>query len=135
MLYDFSEGGGSTVGDSGSGAPLDLTIADPGNVSWVDGGLSVDASTTIISEGAATKVIDAVEASNELTIEAWIRPAPGAQDGPARIVSNASDPFGRNFLLGQGAYSNLPDDVFSLRTRTSSSLGGTPELFTPSPTA
>ncbi len=136
VRYDFGEGSGSTVGDSGSGVPLDLTIGDPGSVSWVSGGgLSVDASTTISSAGAASKVIDAVKASGELTLEAWIVPAAGVQSGPARILSNSANPFGRNFLLGQGAYSNLPNDVFSLRTRTSTSLGGTPELFTPSGSA
>ncbi|MGB9347456.1 MAG: hypothetical protein WCA90_15600, partial [Ilumatobacteraceae bacterium] len=38
VRYDFGEGSGSTVGDSGSGVPLDLTIGDPGSVSWVSGG-------------------------------------------------------------------------------------------------
>ena len=136
VRYDFGEGSGSTVGDSGSGVPLDLTIGNVGNVSWVSGGgLRVDASTTIKSAGAASKVIDAVKASGELTLEAWVVPAAGVQSGPARILSNSADPFGRNFLLGQGAYSNLPNDVFSLRTRTTSSVGGTPELFTPSGSA
>ena len=43
VLYEFGEGSGSVVGDSsGVGVPLDLSVADPGAVSWSAGGLSVD---------------------------------------------------------------------------------------------
>ena len=32
VLYDFGDGSGSTVSDTGPGSPLDLTIADLGSV-------------------------------------------------------------------------------------------------------
>ena len=130
VRYDFSEGGGTTVGDTGSGTPMNLTIANPANVAWGPDGLTVTASTKISSGGPATKLIDAIKTSGAFTLEAWVTPAAGIQSGPARIMSNSPDAFSRNFLLGQGAYSKLPNDVFSLRSRTSSSIGGTPELFT-----
>ena len=39
VLYDFAAGGGNIVPDvSGVGASLDLTIADPGAVTWLPGG-------------------------------------------------------------------------------------------------
>lgn len=77
VRYDFLEGGGDTVFDvSGVGAALDLTIAGVGAVSWVPGGgLSVDAATVVSSEAAASKVIDAVMASREITVEAWVSSA------------------------------------------------------------
>ncbi len=136
VRYAFTEGSGATVGDSGSGAPLNLTIANPGNVTWVPGGgLTVDASTVITSGAAATKVTNAVQATNEMTVEAWVQPANNTQSGPARIVSSEGSSTVRNFMLGQGAYSNLPDDTYAVRFRTTSALSGTPELFTPAGTA
>ncbi|MFA9564137.1 MAG: LamG domain-containing protein, partial [Acidimicrobiales bacterium] len=136
VRYDFTDGAGTTVADSGSGAPLDLTVADPGNVTWVPGGgLTVDASTTIGSPGAASKVTSAIKATNEMTVEAWVTPAAGEQTGPARLVASSPNPNARNFMLAQGAYSNLPDDVFASRFRTTTSFTGTPTMFTPAGTA
>ena len=133
VLYEFGEGSGSVVGDSsGVGVPLDLSVADPGAVSWSSGGLVVESSTVISSGGPATKVFDAVGVSGELTVEAWVDPAVGEQSGPARIVSSSVGPLSRNFLLGQGAWGSLPDDVFAARVRSGSSVGGTPTLFSPS---
>ena len=44
---------------SGVGAPLDLTVADGTAVSWLPGGgLSIDASTAVVSSGSATKLFD-----------------------------------------------------------------------------
>ena len=43
---------------SGVGSPLDLTVADPDNVSWIaGGGLSIDSATFVESAGSATKFI------------------------------------------------------------------------------
>ncbi len=93
VLYTFEEGSGSTVADiSGTGTPLNLTIATPAAVSWVPGGLSVNGSAVITSATAADKIINAVQASNALTIEAWLIPANTTQSGPARIVSLSLDP-------------------------------------------
>ena len=134
--YDFSEGTGTTVGDSGAGAPLDLTINTPGNVSWIPGGgLTVNANLVIASAGAASKVTSAVQASNEMTLVAWVRPDVGEQDGPARIVTSTSTPLvDSNFMLGQGAWGTLPDDVFATRFNAT----GTPSastMFSPAGTA
>ncbi|MEO1064013.1 MAG: malectin domain-containing carbohydrate-binding protein [Actinomycetota bacterium] len=138
-LYEFSEGSGTTVADtSGVGAPLDLTIADPGAVSWTPGGLDVTGSTTIASAGAASKVTDAVVASGEFTVEAWIQPANTTQGGPARVVNIGQDSLTRNVMLGQGAWGSRPDDVFTGRVRSTgaaSDANGNPTFFTPAGTA
>ena len=104
-LYEFKAGAGRVVRDvSGVGTPLDLNIIDPSAVSWkADGGLAIHASATIRSS-VATKIIEALKASQAITIEAWVKPANTTQYGPARIVALSGDayPTGGNFVLGAG---------------------------------
>jgi Tol biopolymer transport system component len=136
VLYDFAEGAGATVYDvSDVGTPLDLTIANPANVLWTDGGLAFVAGTQAATMGAATKLIDACRATNEVTLEAWIIPALAEQGGPARIVTLSNGLSARNFTLGQGAANGAADDVFDVRLRTTStSTNGLPSLTSPSGT-
>jgi hypothetical protein len=129
VLYTFDEGGGTTVHNvSGVGEPLDLSVSNLAAVSWISGALSIDASTVITSMGAATKVIDSVKASSELTIEAWVKPVDITQEGPARIVVLSVDPHpnGANFMVGQEATSY----EVCLRT-TATDQYGSPSLMTP----
>jgi len=113
LLYTFEEGSGATVSDvSGVGTPLDLTIDDEDNAYWVEGGLVISDANLIVSDVAATKIISAAKDSDELTIEAWLKPANTSQDGPARIVSVSADGSNRNFTLGQDA------DDYQVRLRT-----------------
>ncbi len=130
--YLFLEGSGSVVGDSsGVGVPLDLTVGDVSRVSWVSGGgLRVEASTTISSGVAASKVISAVQGSNQVSVEAWVDPANLTQNGPARIVSISSDTATRNVMLGQGVYRSSGDRVEG-RVRNSTSVKGTPTISSP----
>jgi parallel beta-helix repeat protein len=123
VLYNFQEGSGSSVNDvSGVGTPLNLTIADPGNVTWIPGGgLSVDASTIIASAGPASKIITAAQVSNELTVEAWVAPANTTQTGPSRIATLSVNTLNRNFTLHQVATN------YGARVRTTDGdLNGTP---------
>lgn len=102
-LYVFDEGKGDVVHDtSGFGDPMDLTIADPGAVSWIPGGgLAVNESTVIAADVPATKIIDAVRETRELTVVAWVKHGNNTQTGPARIVTISVDTGPRNFMLGQ----------------------------------
>ncbi|MEM9775970.1 MAG: PQQ-dependent sugar dehydrogenase, partial [Chloroflexota bacterium] len=102
-LYTFFEGSGATVHDvSGSGTPLDLTIQNAGNVSWSGlSRLTLNSATSLVSRTPADKITDACQASNEMTIEAWIQAADLDQSGPARIVSMSETIFERNVTLGQ----------------------------------
>ena len=132
-FYGFDEGDGATVRDtSNNGAPLDLTIADPERAAWLPGGgLSITAPTVISSGAAATKIDDAVEASNELTLETWVSPANLTQNGPARIVTISQDPVRRNAMIGQGVYRSTGDRIeVRLRTTTTDN-NGTPASRTP----
>lgn len=111
-LYQFEELGGDTIRDgSGFGPPLNLTIDDPGFTSRPPGALTIGQATRIHSNGPASKVNDAIEASSELTVEAWIEPANLTQDGPARILAISQDGSSRNLTLGQEA------DFYQFRLR------------------
>jgi hypothetical protein len=116
VLYDFKEGEGTTINDvSGVGTPLNLTISNPSAVSWTDYGLDLINSSSITSGTPATKIIDSCKVTNELTVEAWIRPADVVQgDKTARIITMAENGDDRNFVVAQ-TY-----DIVNIATRTSS---------------
>lgn len=123
-LYEFDEGSGDVIRDrSEADAPLDLKIKDPAAVAWEPSGLAVHASTLLVHEHPPTRLIDAVTASQAITVEAWITPANTNQRGPARIVTLSSGSSQRNFTLGQDA------DRFEARFRTTrSNANGIPHL-------
>ena len=126
VLYEFDEAHGELVHDqSGVGTPVDLTIADPQKSKWSRGFLRLQNETVLRSSGAATKVIEAVQKTHAVTVEAWVKPNSTSQTGPARIVSLSADPSNRNVTLGQQA------DTWELRLRTSAtSANGIPALST-----
>ena len=134
VLYTFHEGSGTVVNDvSGVGIPLNLTIAEESVISWLPiSGLSINSPTIIDSTVAATKVIDACMVTNEITIEAWVKPANTSQDGPARIVTLSKDIYNRNFTLAQGLWDDKPTDVYDARLRTTTTdSNGRPSLTSP----
>ena len=101
-LYTFQETEGTTVRDvSGVGSPLNLVVTEPAAIAWHSGGLAIVAPTLIASAGPAGRLIAAIRASGELTVEAWIKPAAQDHEGLARIVTLSSGPAVRNFTLGQ----------------------------------
>jgi VCBS repeat-containing protein len=121
--YNFNEGSGSTVSDSsGVGTPLNLTVASPTSVSWISGGLKVNTATSIASPGSATKIISAAQASNALTVEAWIQPASLTLTGPARILTLTKTSSQRNLVFGQSG------SRYETQLKTST---GTPSLQSP----
>jgi hypothetical protein len=117
VLYTFDEGAGETIRDnSGTGTPLDLSIADTAAVTWLGGSLELTSPAVITSSGAAQKVTEAVMLTGETTVEAWVTASNATQQGPARMValSQNSFPDGSNFILGQEA------DWYTVRLRTTS---------------
>lgn len=135
-FYRFDEGRGNVVHDrSQAGSPLDLRIDRPDAVNWLPGGgLVLRESAMVASAQPAGKIIDACRKSNELSVEAWVKPTLASQSGPARIVTLSSDPSHRNFTLGHGGD---PDELagaaqrsfFIGRVRTTKTTpNGIPEL-------
>jgi hypothetical protein len=126
-LYTFIGGSGNIVKDvSNVGAPLDLTIRDPGAVTWRrSGGLVVLGDVLIASADEATKIVQACQATNELTLEAWIKPATETQHKWARILTLSKNTQDRNFTLGHftgKARNDQPSKPYcDVRLRTSDS--------------
>ncbi|UCC64283.1 MAG: hypothetical protein JSV36_04305 [Anaerolineae bacterium] len=136
VLYTFEEDSGTTVHDvSGTDPPLDLTIADRWAVSWIPGGgLSIDSPTIVASTDAATKVADSCRATDEISIEAWLKPSDAASgdSSPARIVTLSKNKSKRNFSLGQGMPADQRTPVYDVRLRTTeTSDNGLPSLYAP----
>jgi hypothetical protein len=103
-LYNFREGEGEIVYDRSAVEPrMDLRIAPEGRVRWLrsDNGIEIVRPAILRSTSPAAKLLDAVRATNELSIELWITPRDIVQGGPARIVSFSASPQTRNFTLGQ----------------------------------
>jgi VCBS repeat-containing protein len=134
VLYSFNDQNGNTIHDiSGAGTPLDLIIGSEESVTWLPGGgLAVKAPTIIKSAGAATKVINACKNSNEISIEAWIKPANTTQYGPARIVTLSQDSYNLNFTLGQGLWGWWSPARYSARLRTNQTENNGILSYTPS---
>ncbi len=125
-LYDFEEGPDTIVRDvSQVGDPLELTLARPGAIRWVPGGVVLTGKTMIASPGPAAKITKACVDSREMTLEVWLEPANTTQGGPARIVTLSRDASSRNFTLGQCA---TKYDVRFRTTRTTHN--GSPSLQT-----
>ncbi|MCP4717283.1 MAG: hypothetical protein GY868_19345, partial [Deltaproteobacteria bacterium] len=126
VLYTFEEGSGTTVNDvSGVGTSLDLTLENAAAVTWIAGGLVINTPTIIASSGPAAKIINTATVTNEITIEAWLRPANTDQDGPARIVTLSLNTRYRDFTLGQDM------DLYDIRLRTTTTTAnGKPAVDT-----
>ena len=93
---------------------------------------SIHSKTAVSVDEAATKITNALQATDELTIEAWLQPDEADQEGPARILTLSGDPSNRNIMLGQGMWSGNDLDKYSLRLRTndsSTSDNGSPETL------
>ncbi len=139
VLYPFDETDGTTVHDlSGVGTPMDLTLEDPQNATWTGGGLQFTThsdGTRAVSDGAATKIIDACMATNELTIEAWLIPASTIDGDFGRIVTLSNGTSQRNFTLGHGDEFGGPASQYTVRLRTTfTSSNGLPPVTTPEDT-
>ena len=132
VLYTFEEGSGSTVMDRSATSPaLDLTIEDPGNVSWTVDGLRIDSETRLLSAANADKINQACQSSGEITVEAWISPSASVMVGPARVITHSNGTTLRNFLLGQGVSVDM-EDRWTARLRTSDAStdgNGRPDLL------
>lgn len=126
-LYEFNESDGDAVLDSsGIAPPLDLVILDSGAVERLPGALRVERATVIESLVTADKIVDACQASGEISVEAWIQPDHLLFNGPARVISLARDTMNADFTLGQALEPwsrGSARYVFRLRTDQTTSVG------------
>ncbi len=126
VLYNFENK--NNISDlSNEGSPLNLIIDDPANVESVPYGLNVAAPTSIYANSSPTKIYNSCLNSNEITIEAWVKPESISQTGPARIITFSKDGSKRNFTLAQ------ENDKYLVRLNTTTNDdNGQPALFSSS---
>ena len=126
VIYDFSAAQGASVKDRSGVQPMvDLRIVNPQNVRRMKGSLEIRKNTIIRSDKVPSKILNAIKRSNEITIEAWVKPANLRQDGPARIVTLSKNSSERNITIGQEAGS------LQARLRTTrTSKNGMPAIST-----
>ncbi len=131
VLYNFSEGKGSVIRDlSRSKTPLNLNIRNLSGITWLPGqGLKVTGNTVISSAAAPAGLLESLASTGEVTLEAWIKPAETAQEGPANIISLSTDSYNGAASLAQNGGSEGYDFHVSLMT-TSTNGTGLPECFT-----
>jgi hypothetical protein len=79
VLYRFNAAGGTTVQDvSGVGAPLHLNVTNAAAVTWGTNTLVIESSVRLAGAVAPDKIVTACQASDELTLELWVRAANGS---------------------------------------------------------
>jgi hypothetical protein len=132
VLYAFEAQSGAIAPDvSGVGTPLDpldLTIHSPSNTRWIQGGLVLHAPTALATAGAATRIIQAVKASNEVTLEVWMKPTVPNHTGLARILTLSDGSGKRNITLGQSGnryYVAIRTTTTSANASTKAFMAGT----------
>jgi hypothetical protein len=101
-LYEFEEDGGGVAHDT-EFAGLDLVASDPGKIAWKPHALTFTGDTMLATQLAIVKVVAACEATNELTVEAWVEPAASNGDSRTRIATVAQDNSHLDFALGVDA--------------------------------
>ncbi|MBN1670161.1 MAG: FecR domain-containing protein [Kiritimatiellae bacterium] len=135
-LYTFEEGRGTTIHDrSGADPPLDLTLDSPRAVRWLPGGgLTLVSPVLIVSPTPARTIISACRETDEITIEAWVKPWRARVEAElGRLVGVSADPYHHNFMLAQGHDTGRGGSAiydFRLRTPVSDPVGK-PGLMSP----
>ena len=138
VLYRFDEGQGTTVHDTAPvEPPIDLELSGAG-FEWLPGALRFTGETTSMaaSTTSVTKVNQACQAAEEVTLEAWVTPQDLSLQGPPRIVTYSLSASERNFSLLAGVDLDGADDpAYRARLRvaddTVEALNGAPTLVSP----
>ncbi|MGI5309366.1 LamG domain-containing protein [Rheinheimera sp. WS51] len=118
-FYQFKTGEGAIAYDT-SGVEPAANLTMQGNIDWLTGwGIKINQGRAQASTQSSKKLTDLINATGEMTVEAWVIPANVSQMGPAAIVSYAGSATERNFTLGQSQYNY----DFMLRRGTSAADG------------
>jgi hypothetical protein len=99
------------------------TIAPRGRARLDHNYAMVPVGGAFLASGAESDLLAACRMSNQLTVEAVIRPDHLKLSGPARIVTFSSSAYSRNFTLGQ----EQDKLIFRLRTPKAGENGYNPE--------
>jgi len=119
VLYKFKNSS-NTIFDLAEQEPaFNLTISEPTKTEKVPYGIKTISSTNIYSNNSPTKIYNSCIQSNEISLEAWLKPSKISQTGPARIITFSKDGSKRNFMLGQ----NYNKYIVRLSTTTTDENG------------
>ena len=132
VLYEFNEEDGNIVHNrAANGVEADLRIHDPLQVTWLPGrGLKIIGNTVIASSDVPSELLDSISRTNEITLEAWVRPQEINQSGPARLISISRDNYNRLAMLGHEGNSAIFNYVARLTTSNSDDENGYPQVST-----
>lgn len=131
LFYNFSSTAGNMIYDrSETGSPVDLAIDPVFNTLWSSvQGLKIHDNTLIYSDTVLSAFRDSLLATNEISVECWIKPDRIDQAGPANIIAISSGSGQRLFSLGQEG--NVASYDFHVRMTTSDTdENGLPDLKT-----
>ncbi|UCH14225.1 MAG: fibronectin type III domain-containing protein [Bacteroidales bacterium] len=131
--YNFNFNSDNIIYDNSNfGEPLNLYISDTSGIVWNETNkLELVSGNLIRSVFPATKVVNACKITNEITLEAWIKPSMFSSFNPANIlsISNNSDDIGTT--LAQEHISDM-NKVFKylIRLKTeATATNGEPILY------
>ncbi len=125
-FYQFKTGEGAIAYDT-SGIEPAANMTLQGDISWITGwGIQINSGRAQATTASSKKLSQLINATGEMTIEAWVIPANVSQEGPAAIISYAGSNISRNFTLGQTLYNY----DFLLRSQATG-FSGEPALSTP----
>lgn len=118
VLLNFSESKGNVIRDiSENENDIELKIDRELNTIWQRGqGLKVIENTIITSNGSLKNLINKLNKSGEVTLEAWVKSSDVNQAGPASILSFSAASNEKGFSLGQKG--NLASYNYALGYRT-----------------
>jgi len=103
-LWEFKTGSGTVAYDT-SGIEPATNLNLSGDVDWVGGwGIQIIDGKAQATTTTSKKIHDALTATGEYSIEAWVIPANVTQEGPANIIGYSAGVSARNFTLGQTLY-------------------------------
>lgn len=98
-LYEMQEGAGATLNDtSGFGAPLNATFTSTADVAWVKGGVAALNNNVAVTANAV-KVTNAAKASNEVSVEIWVRFTATLLASYARLVTFSTNSAAYNIAV------------------------------------
>lgn len=130
VSYEFSADQKGMVADTSKFAqPLNLKIENESSIVRQNDSISFTGNAILASATSATKVIDAVKKSGELSMELFLETSNLDQTGPARILTISSNTQERNLTVGQDG------TKLDVRLRTSvNSKNGLPSIASSSET-
>lgn len=123
LVYLFETAATPNLVAGPDGKPRSFGLSPRGRARWNHNQAMVLTGGSFVAEGSEEQLLGACRQSQQLTVEAVIRPDHVHQTGPARIVTFSSSAFSRNFTLGQEA----DKLIFRLRTPATGENGVTPE--------